>query len=209
MTTHVTVPLERLFPNRTVLDVLAMLLMNPADEFYQREITLRVGCASLQVQRALKRLDEAGLLVIRSAGNRVYYRANRQSPLFEDLKRLIIKSVGLGDRLTEALKSHSGGIQLAFVFGSVASGTERTTSDVDVLCVGSLSAREAAQVFGPLGRELQREFNPLLLTERELSDRVRQDSSFFHRVLGGPKIWLIGDERELERMVGRREASAT
>jgi predicted nucleotidyltransferase len=202
MSTRSTAPLAWLFPNHAVLDVLALLLLNPADEFYQREITARIGCAALQTQRALKRIEEAGLLVSRRAGNRVYYRANRQSPLVEDLKRLIIKSVGLGDRLAEALKPFTGRIRVAFVFGSVAAGTEHAASDVDLLCVGSLSAREAAQVFGPLGRELQREFNPLLYTEKELRRRVHEDSHFLQRVLRGPKIWLIGDEGELERLVG-------
>lgn len=204
MSTSTPTPLARLFPNPAVLDVLGLLLMNPAEEFYQRQITSRAGCAALQAQRALKRIEEAGLLLSRRAGNRVYYRANRLNPLFEDLKRVVIKSTGLGDRLVEAMRPVSGRLQLAFVFGSVAAGTEHSSSDVDILCVGSLSAREAAQVFGPLGRELQREFNPLLFSAKDLRKRVEQDSNFFHRVLEGPKIWLMGDERELERVVGRR-----
>ena len=159
--------LARLFPNPAVLDVLALLLMNSGREFYQREIAQRIGCAPLQVQRALKRIGDAGLLEERRAGNRVYYQANRQHPVFDEMKGVIVKTVGLGDRLASALMPVAAHLRLAFVFGSVASGTEHGASDVDLLCVGDLSSRVAARVFGPLGRELSREFNPLLYSEAE------------------------------------------
>lgn len=176
--------------------------MNPTQEFYQREIVQRIGCASLQAQRALKRIDEAGFLLNRRAGNRVYYKANRLHPAFDEMKSLILKSVGLGDRLSAALLPLAGSLRFAFIFGSVAAGTEQGSSDVDLLCVGTLSAREAASVFGPLGREIKREFNPLLYSEEEFRQKVKGDGAFMRNVLMGPKIWLIGNEHELGKVAG-------
>jgi len=195
-------PLARLFPNPAVLDVLALLFLNPETEFYQREIAQRVGCTTLQAQRALARITDAGLLHERRTGQRVYYRARREHPVAEELKGLALKSVGLGERLRVALEPYSSGLRVAFIFGSVAAGTEGVHSDVDLLCVGDLSAKEAAQVFGPLGRELQREFNPLLFSVGEFRQKRQSDNSFLKRVLDGPKIWLIGDDDELADLAG-------
>ena len=194
--------LARLFPNPAVLDVLALLLMNPEQEFYQREIVQRVGCAPLQVQRALKRIDDAGFLIDRRAGNRVYYKSNRNHPAFGEMKSLIIKSVGLGDQLISALLPFVGNLRFAFVFGSVAAGTEQGSSDVDLLCVGNLSARDAAKVFGPLGRVVNREFNPLFYSDEEFRLKIKGNNTFIHNILVGPKIWLIGSEDELKQVVG-------
>lgn len=193
-------PLARLFPNPAVLDVLALLFLHPEQEFYQREIAQRVGCTTLQVQRALARITDAGLLLERRTGQRVYYMARRDHPVAEELKSLAMKTVGLGDRLRGALAPFSSGLRVAFVFGSVAAGTEGVDSDVDLLCVGDLSAKEAAQVFGPLGRQLRREFNPLLFSVSEFQQKRRSDNSFLKRVLEGPKIWLIGDDDELANL---------
>lgn len=195
-------PLARLFPNPAVLDVLALLFLNPEAEFYQREIAQRVGCTTLQVQRALGRITDAGLLIERRTGQRVYYRARREHPVAEELKSLVLKTVGLGDRLRAALVPFSEGLRIAFVFGSVASGTEGVSSDVDLLCIGNLNAKEAARVFGPLGREMRREFNPLLFTVSEFQQKHHSDNTFLKRVLDGPKIWLIGDDDELAKLAG-------
>lgn len=195
-------PLARLFPNPAVLDVLALLFLHPEQEFYQREIAQRVGCTTLQVQRALARITDAGLLLERRTGQRVYYMARRDHPVAEELKSLAMKTVGLGDRLRAVLAPLSSGLRVAFVFGSVAAGTEGVDSDVDLLCVGDLSAKDAAQVFGPLGRELRREFNPLLFSVSEFQQKRRSDNSFLERVLEGPKIWLIGDDDELANLAG-------
>lgn len=194
--------LFRLFPNPAVLDILALLLLHPERQFYQREIAQLTRCTVLQAQRALKRIDDAGLVEKRRAGNRVYYRAQRDHPVFEDLKRVVIKSVALGDQLRATLRPLGDRIRLSFVYGSVAAGTEHGTSDVDLLCVGDLTSREAAKVFGPLGRELGREFNLVIYTEREFRHKAMEDNPFIQSVLSGPKIWLIGSDDELRQMAG-------
>ena len=115
--------LARLFPNPTVLEVLSKLLLDSGKEYYQRELADLSSGTLLQVQRALHRIEAAGLLEKSKRGNRVYYTANRSHPVFEDLKRVALKTIGLGDVLQEALLPHRDQIDLAFIFGSFASGT--------------------------------------------------------------------------------------
>ena len=194
--------LSRLFPNPAVLDILGLLLLHPDRRFYQREIAQQTRCTVLQAQRALNRIVDAGLVEKRREGNRVYYWAYRDHPAFEDLKRVLIKSVALGDQLRATLQPLGDRIRLCFVYGSVAAGSEHGASDVDLFCVGDLTSREATKVFGPLGRELGREFNLVIYKEREFRDKAKGDNPFIQNVLSGPKIWLIGSDDELRQLAG-------
>ena len=195
-------PLSRLFSNATVLDVLSQLLLNPGRDYYQAELVTRTGRALLQVQRALQRIEEAGLANKTRRGNRAYYRAQRDHPVFEDLKRVLLKTVALGDVLRDGLASAGDSIRLAFIFGSFASGKESPTSDVDLLVVGDLDSKEAAVLLGPLGRELGREFNPVVYSVDEFRRRATSHNHFVRQVLKSSRIWLIGNEEALRRLVG-------
>jgi len=190
-----------IFPNRALLDILALFLLHPGEEFYQREVAERTGTAVIQAQRALRRIEAAGLVGRVRRGNRVYYRAERSSPGFEDLKNLILKTVALGDVLRNAVVPLEGKIDVAFVFGSFAAGKESPSSDIDLLIVGTLSSREASRVLGPVGRGLGRALNALVYPADELRRKVKADNRFVDAVITGPKIWLSGNEDELRRLV--------
>ncbi len=84
--------LAKLFPNAAVVQVLAVLLLHPKQQFYQREIAGKIPCTLLQVQRALKRIEAAGLVERAREGNRTYYVVSRKHPAYADLKRVLIKT---------------------------------------------------------------------------------------------------------------------
>lgn len=183
-----------LFPNAALLDVLAVLLLRPDQEFYQREIVEETGHKLLQVQRALGRIERAGLLERRRRGNRVYYVARRSHPAFPDFKAMLLKTVALGDALRAGLSPLRGDIEAAFVYGSVAAGAESSASDVDLFMVGAAGSRTVAQILGPLGRQLGRECNLVLYTAQEYRTKVSERHAFVREVIDGPKIWLIGSD---------------
>jgi len=160
------------------------------------------GAGLYTVQRELARLEKLGLAVRMPRGNRVYYRANRRHPVFEDLRRVILKTLGLGEALRTAAASLSGRVRVAFIYGSFARGEEKEGSDVDVLLVGNLSLREASAVLGPAGRALGLELNPTVYPPDEFRAKVAAGRHFIAEVLKGEKIFLIGDEHELEGIAG-------
>ena len=202
-------PITHLFPSPTFLDVLMILALEPDRSFYQRELTRLAGCNLLQCQRSLQRLERAELVEPRRDGNRVYYQIRRTHPAFEEIRSLLWKTVALGDRIRMLTSSHTDGIQLAFVFGSVAAGDETKESDINLLLVGTLSPVEASRRLFDIGSSLGREFNPVLFTPNEFLDKLRSGNRFLSEVISSPKIWLIGSDHELEKMVGRREDPAT
>ena len=142
-------------------------------------------------------LMEAGLLVREPAGNQVRYRANRTSPIFPELAEIFRKTTGLVDLLREALAPVSKRIEAAFIFGSMARGSDKATSDVDLCVIGTTRFEEIVRAVLPLRERLGREVNPVVMSRKDfLAQRKRKDR-FLMRVLAEPKLFVIGSADEL------------
>jgi len=190
--------LKSLFGSEARVRVLALFMLHPASEFYLREIAQRTGLPVRAVERTVKTLTEIGLLKREKRGNSVYFSVNRDFPIFPELKAIFLKTVGLGDRLREAL-AEEGGIEVAFIYGSYAKNQETLSSDVDLFLVSSISPRVLTPILSRLEEELGREINATVFTPEELHQRLREKDHFVRAVLSGPKIFLIGDEDALRR----------
>ena len=178
--------------------VLAVLFGSPDRSFYANELIALARSGSGAVQRELASLLAAGLITVRDQGNQKHYQANAASPVFAELRGLVLKTVGLADVLRAALAPLEDQVAAAFVYGSVARQQDTAASDVDVLIVSD--ALGYAEVFGALesaAQTLGRTINPTLYTHAELARRRAQDNAFVTRVLDQPRIWLMGDEEVL------------
>lgn len=185
---------DALFP-KVRQRVLAVLFGAPDRSYYANELIAIAQSGTGAVQRELAGLCDAGLITARKQGNQKHYQANAASPVFTELRGLVLKTMGLGDVLRAALAPMAPAIQLAFVFGSMASQQDTAQSDVDLLIV-SPSLRYG-EVFGALeaaSQTLGRTVNPTIYTPEEFERRAAQDNAFVTRVMQLPKIWLIGEE---------------
>ena len=191
-----------LFASRTLAQLLTTFLTHPEKDFYQKELADTADARLYAVQRELVRLVKADLVSRTPRGNRVYYRANRGHPAFEDLKRVVLKTLGLGEALRAALAPLAGRVQVAFIYGSFARGQETAESDMDLLMVGDLALRDASAVLGPVARELGREFNPTVYPPDEFRAKAKEGHQFIADLLKSEKIYLIGDEHDLKGIVG-------
>jgi predicted nucleotidyltransferase len=173
--------------------VLGLLFGQPERSFYATELIGLAGIGSGAVQRELARLVQSGLVTVRAIGNQRHYQANPTSPLFAELRGLVLKTVGLAEPLREALQPLAGQIQAAFVYGSVAKRQDTAASDIDLMVISdSLSYGDTFAALEAAGACLGRPVNPTILSQRDLARRVAEDSTFVARVLSQPKIWLIG-----------------
>ena len=178
--------------------VLAVLFGSPDRSFYANELIALARSGTGAVQRELASLLAAGLVTVRDQGNQKHYQANAASPVFAELRGLVLKTVGLADVLRAALAPLEDQVAAAFVYGSVARQQDTAASDVDVLIVSD--ALGYAEVFGALegaAQTLGRAINPTLYTRAELARRRAEDNAFVTRVLDQPRIWLMGDEEAL------------
>ena len=159
------------------------------------------GIGTGAVQRELVRMEKAGLVSIERIGNQKHYRANPACPIFEEVRAIVRKTMGVTEVLRDALQPLSEQIDFAFVYGSLAEGTEHADSDVDLMVVAaSLTNGELLRALIPAQAALGRTINPTLYTPGEFVQRVREGRSFILRVLAKPKLFIKGAEHELAQI---------
>ena len=177
--------------------VLSLLFGQPSRSFYASELIKLTGSGSGAVQRELKRLASSGLVTVTRIGNQKHYQANADSPVFEELCGLVLKTVAMVDPVRGALEPLTDRIVLALVYGSVARGTDRTASDIDLLVVADhVALEEIYAALAPVEVRLDRRIKPVTYTSREFAARKAAGGAFLTRVLAGEYIVLIGGEDE-------------
>ena len=192
--------LAELLSSRVMAEVLRLLFVSEDSELHAREMARQAGLADATVRQELTRLARLEIIEARRAGNRTNYRANPKHPLYPDIRNLVLKTSGLVDVLRDALVDPR--VQIAFVFGSFASGTAKATSDVDLMVIGTIRMRELSKLLSGVSAKLGREVNPHILTAEDLSERKKTGDHFLTAVLGSPILFVIGSQDELEA-VGR------
>lgn len=186
---------------RTRGAVLAVLYGHVGESYYLRQLARMTGIALGPVQRELRQLVDAGLVTKRIQGTQTLFNANEASPVFAEMRSLVAKTVGMHDVLLAALSPLKGKIDLAFIYGSVARAGETEQSDVDLMVVGTAGFAEVVDRIADAQKTLHREINPTVFTAKEFTSKLR--GNFLKTVLGGKKLFLIGDEDVL-RKLGRQ-----
>ena len=185
---------------RTRQTLLALLYSRADEEHLQESLIQLAGLGRGTVQRELDFLARAGVVRRTRRGRQVYFQANAQSPIYAELRGLVVKTSGVADVLRGALAQLSARISVAFVYGSVAKGSERRGSDVDLMVIGEASFAEVSEVLGEAQKTIGREVNPSVYTVRDFGAKVKAKNHFLRTVLRAEKIFLIGDGDELARL---------
>ncbi len=183
-----------LLRSETQASVLERLVLHPDDSYTVSELAEAIDVTDMSVRRELVRMLDAGILERQMIGRQGVYRASLASPLFEPLRELIERSVGVEPLLRQALTDVSG-IDAAVIFGSWARGKVDAESDVDVLVVGTFDYPDVTARLHALQERTGREINMVALRPDEL--REQRDGSaksgFLTEVLRGPLRPLVGD----------------
>jgi predicted nucleotidyltransferase len=178
--------------------VLALIFGHPDRSFYTSEIIRNVRSGTGAVERELSRLQSSGLVSVERIGNQKHYRANRQSPIFEELHNIVLKTVGLTEPLRESLAPHADKIKAAFVYGSVAKGNDTARSDIDLMVIGEdLSYPDLYAGLQKIESVLLRKVNPNFMTLEDWRRKRARKDSFVARISTQPKIFIFGSEDDL------------
>jgi predicted nucleotidyltransferase len=197
MTTETTNPADALF-TPVQQRVLALLFGQPDRRFQSAEIIRLADSGTGAVHRQLRRLEEAGLVLVHRSGNQKHYQARRDTPIFDELHGLVVKTVAVIQPLRSALAPLASRIEAAFVFGSVAKRTDRAKSDLDLLVISDgLTYPDLYEAIQGAEEVLARPINPRIMTRDEWRvKRIKRDT-FAARVAAQPKLFVIGSEDAL------------
>lgn len=183
--------------------VLGLILSHPDRAFYLREIVELTGLGIGNLQREFERLSEAGIIRRFEQGRHVYFQADQTCPIYNELRGIVLKTVGAGDELRRALSPLKDRIHGAFIYGSVARGSENNGSDVDLMIVGDVTLAEVVNAVHGSEALLMRPVNPTVYPVKEFRDKLKASQHFLTKVMGREKLMLIGDEDDLAALSGK------
>ncbi len=192
--------LAEILSTRVRSEIFRLLFGLSEKELHVREIERRAGLSIGTVRQELQKLLRMELVLARREGNRLYYRANKEHPLFPDIRNIVLKTSGIVEPLKKALDKKA--VHIAFIFGSLATTQEGAASDVDLMVIGSVGLRTLSGWLSGISEKIGREINPHVLSPKEYRIRKRSGEHFLNRVLESAKIFVKGSEDELAAMGG-------
>lgn len=186
---------------KTKKSVISVLFSRPESSWHLRELARVTSTSPTMLGKELDLLTSAGIVLEEADGNRRRVWANPDCPIFEELRGIARKTAGLADIVKDAL-AEVPGVEIAFIFGSVARGEERAGSDVDVCIVGNASNRAVGEAMSSAEKSIGRPVNALVYKANELREKLAHGNPFMTKMLSTPKLFLVGDARELDRSIG-------
>ncbi|MFA4947897.1 MAG: nucleotidyltransferase domain-containing protein [Candidatus Krumholzibacteriia bacterium] len=198
--------LDELFGSKLRAKLIGWFMVHADERYFVRQLTSLIKEDPTNVSRELTRLARLGILESSREGRQKYYRVNRSSPFFQELRGLAIKTIGIRDVVRAQFKALSGRIEVAFIFGSFAEGRETSRSDIDIMVIGEASFSEVCEALRPTHEIIGREINPTVYPQKEFKAKLKSGHHFLKSILSAKKTFLIGDENELERLAKERRA---
>jgi len=193
--------LIKLFTSKLRVEILALFFSRSEEALYLGEIVKLTGEDRGNISRELRNLESIGLLISRKEGNLKYYSSNRDFLLYDELRSIILKTRGAIGALKETL-SRTKNIDYAFIYGSIASGTETAKSDIDLMVIGEISLESLLRLVRGPEKILGREINPSLYGLKEYKRRMKKKDPFIVQVMSEPRMMIIGENDGLQGITG-------
>lgn len=187
--------------------VLAVLLLQPEASFHLRELARMTASHAGTLGRELDKLVAVGLVVRSEQGNQVRYRADRACSLYAELAAMFRKTHGAVPVLRDALAPLASTIEAAWIFGSVALGTEVAGSDIDLLVVGDAGFADVVRAIHPAQAQLDRDISPVVYSREEFKRKLAAGDAFARQLWDGPKLMVSGDRDDIGEPPGDTSAA--
>lgn len=183
--------------------ILKHFFSNKNEKYYLRQLERTLGIHVANIRRELISLEKMGLFRKEKKGKEVYYFLNTDLAIFEEISKIISKTIGMEAVLGRELEKVKG-IKICFIYGSVAKSQEDALSDIDVFIVGEVKEDDILKAVRKLEKELSKEINYTIFTEADLLKGIKEKKVFLKDVLEGNKIFLMGDKNGLEEIIKRK-----
>ena len=188
--------IAKIFKSKTRKELFRLYFTNPDNEYYLRELERNLDIPVSMIRNELVNLEKDGMFISKKKDNSIYYSLNKSYPLFEELKSIVFKTIGIQGLLKETLNKTKD-IEVAFIYGSFAKKEEAAKSDIDLFIMGRIDDSRLLREIRKLEEVLKREINYTIFTRDEFKKKVKEKDSFIIELLENPKIFIVGSEDEL------------
>jgi len=170
--------------------LLTYYFTNLAARHHLRDLADRLSVDPSNLSRELRRLEREGLFRSEVIGRQKYFQLRREYPLFEEVRSILVKTIGAGPLIAKSLTKLDG-IEEAYLYGSFARNQQDAASDIDVLMIGAPRGEALAEAVQKLERQLGREINYTVLTRKEFDSRRTRKDPFLENVWHNKRVSLI------------------
>jgi predicted nucleotidyltransferase len=170
--------------------LLVYYFTNPNARHHLRDLANRLSTDPSNLSKELRRMEREGLFRSEISGRQKYFELNREYPLFDEVRRIVEKTIGVTVIMSKTLGKIEG-IREAYLYGSFANNQQDAASDIDVLVIGTPREDAMAQAVRRLERQLGREINYTVLTPKEFAARRARKDAFLENVWHNKRISLI------------------
>jgi len=154
--------------------LLPYFFLHPDSKLYINEMVNKFNLDKRNLIKKLKEFEDEGLLVSEKIGAQKYYSLNKKFPLYNEYKKIILKTIGVENQLSEILRNIKG-VKEAYIFGSYAADDMDSTSDIDLLIVGKVNTIELHKRLAALQKKIEREINLINMSEQEFAEKRKKD----------------------------------
>lgn len=195
--------IDQLLGSKIRTKILAKLILNSDRSFYMRELEKDLDVSFSSIHKELTTLKNLGIVIDEYRGKIRLFRINKSSPIYPEIRGLILKTAGIGDVVRDALKG-TGQVKYALVFGSVARGEEKIISDIDLLIIGDIDEERLITKVKDAEDKVSREINYIIWSEKEFNKRAKERTGLLVEIEKNPIIMIMGDENEFRKAAKRR-----
>jgi len=175
--------------------LLTYYFTNPTAHHHLRDLAERLSTDPSNLSKELRRWEREGLFRSEVSGRQKYFQLNRGYPLFDEVRRIVGKTIGAPAAIRESLKKIKG-IEQAHLYGSFAKNQQDSASDIDVLIIGAPREDLLSQAVRKLERQLGRDINYTVLTPKEFKSRRARKDAFLENVWQNKRVSLIAPDEK-------------
>ena len=157
--------LEALITSKTRLKLLLKFFLNSNSKSYLRQLESEFGESTNAIRLELNRFEEANLLSASTAGNKKFYQANANHPLFKDINNILLKNVGF-DQIIEKVINNLGELKCAYIVGDFARGIDNHVIDLVFVC-NTIDREYLARLVEKVETLIKRKIRYLVFSEEE------------------------------------------
>lgn len=188
--------ITRIFKSKVRRLLFRLYFTTPEEAFYLRQLERKLETPVSIIRKELRSLEKQGLFQSFKHGNLLYYKVNKDYPLFKEFKSIVQKTIGVQGLLKEHLSSLKN-IKTAFIYGSFARNKQIISSDIDLFLIGKIDENQVLEKITHLEKQLDREINYTLYSPEEFKNKKKQNEPFIMNLIKNEKIFLVGYEDDL------------
>ena len=196
----------KLKKSKTREKIIRLFFSDLSKKYYLRELERILDLPVGNIRRELLSLEKSGLFKREEMGKQVYYSVNKESPIFEEFKRIVSKTIGVEGLIKEVLRDIKG-IDIAFIYGSFAKEKEDSFSDIDLMIIGNPNEDILISKISSTEEKLKREINYSIFSPEDFKEGLKKNEVFLEEIISNPKLFIIGNQNEMEKIIRRRLSS--